>query len=176
VTDEEYSRFYREHHGAVRAYAARRVGADGADEVAAETFTVAWRRWPQARSGGRPWLYRTASFEVSRLLRTGRRSDRLVAHLAAAATPSPTSDDDLADGVTERARVAAALLAVGPADREVLVLTAWEDLTVADLALVLGCTRTAASVRLHRARRRLRRHLDGPAPAAPTADPQRSAR
>ena len=175
MTDEEYSRFYREHHGAVRTYAARRVGADGADEVAAETFTVAWRRWPQAHSGGRPWLYRTASFEVSRLLRTGRRSDRLVAHLAAAATPSPTSDD-LADGVAERARVAAALLAVGPADREVLVLAAWEDLAVADLALVLDCSRTAASVRLHRARRRLRRHLDDPAAAGLTADPQRSAR
>lgn len=40
MTDEDYSRFYREHHGAVRAYAARRVGGDGAAEVTAETFTV----------------------------------------------------------------------------------------------------------------------------------------
>ena len=40
-------------------------------------------------------------------------------------------------------------------DREILRLVGWEQLTVAEAAIVLGSTRTAAKVRLHRARRRL---------------------
>ena len=45
------------------------------------------------------------------------------------------------------------------ADREVLSLIAWEELSVADAARALGCSAAAFSVRLHRARRRLERLL-----------------
>ncbi|MCL2419615.1 MAG: hypothetical protein FWD04_10005, partial [Conexibacteraceae bacterium] len=40
-------------------------------------------------------------------------------------------------------------------DREVLALIAWEELTVAEAARVLGCPAPQFSVRLFRARRRL---------------------
>ncbi|RFU38840.1 sigma-70 family RNA polymerase sigma factor, partial [Actinomadura logoneensis] len=66
-------------------------------------------------------------------------------------------------------RVAAALRSLPEADRELLTLVGWEGLGHAELATVLGCSRNAVRVRLHRARRRfaraLRRH-DAPIPAA----------
>jgi DNA-directed RNA polymerase specialized sigma24 family protein len=38
-------------------------------------------------------------------------------------------------------------------DREVLMLSYWDDLTTAELAQTLGCSPSAAAVRLHRARK-----------------------
>jgi RNA polymerase sigma-70 factor (ECF subfamily) len=42
-------------------------------------------------------------------------------------------------------------------DREVLLTAAWYDLSPAEAAAVLGCTRGTYAVRLHRARRRFER-------------------
>ena len=53
-----------------------------------------------------------------------------------------------------------ALLTLSPAEREILTLHAWEGLTPAELAEVLGLTPTNARVRLHRARTSLARALD----------------
>jgi DNA-directed RNA polymerase specialized sigma24 family protein len=47
TTEERAERFtavYEAAYGAIHAYAARRVGVEAADETAAETFPVAWRR------------------------------------------------------------------------------------------------------------------------------------
>jgi RNA polymerase sigma-70 factor, ECF subfamily len=51
--------------------------------------------------------------------------------------------------------MAAAVDRLGPADREVLRLVAWEGLTPAELAVALGVRPGTARVRLHRARRAL---------------------
>ncbi|WP_223874644.1 sigma-70 region 4 domain-containing protein [Salinispora fenicalii] len=50
---------------------------------------------------------------------------------------------------------------VPEADREVLRLVAWERLTAAEAAVVLGCSRATFAMRLLRARRRLRAQLGG---------------
>ena len=54
-----------------------------------------------------------------------------------------------------------ALQSLPERDQEILRLVAWDDLSVGDAAEVLGCSKTNAAVRLHRARGRIR-----PAPAA----------
>ncbi len=46
------------------------------------------------------------------------------------------------------------------ADREVLLLTGWYDLTGPQAAKALGCTRAAYALRLHRARKRFRAALE----------------
>jgi RNA polymerase sigma-70 factor (ECF subfamily) len=51
------------------------------------------------------------------------------------------------------------------ADREVLALIAWEELSVAEASRVLGCPAPVFSIRLHRARRRLEGLLAQPAGA-----------
>ena len=43
---------------------------------------------------------------------------------------------------------------LGDADREILTLAGWEGLDGGQIAVVLGCSRNAARIRLHRARRR----------------------
>ncbi|MGI8803161.1 MAG: sigma factor-like helix-turn-helix DNA-binding protein [Solirubrobacteraceae bacterium] len=48
------------------------------------------------------------------------------------------------------------------ADREALLLVAWEGLEIADAARVLGCRPATLRMRLHRARRRLALLLDNP--------------
>ncbi|WP_238323982.1 sigma factor-like helix-turn-helix DNA-binding protein [Salinispora pacifica] len=45
-----------------------------------------------------------------------------------------------------------------------LRLVAWERLTAAEAAVVLGCSRATFTMRLMRARRRLRAQLDGSVP------------
>jgi RNA polymerase sigma-70 factor (ECF subfamily) len=57
------------------------------------------------------------------------------------------------------ARLAAALQTLSDADREALLLIAWEDLTPALAAASLGISQTAFRVRLYRARRRCHRAL-----------------
>lgn len=57
-------------------------------------------------------------------------------------------------------------------DREVLSLTAWEELSVRDAARVLGVPASVFSVRLHRARRRLARDLQQTASSSIPAIPE----
>ena len=57
------------------------------------------------------------------------------------------------------ARVLRALAKLSERDRDLLLLSAWDGLTAAEIAAAVGCSGTAAKVRLHRARRRLQRQL-----------------
>ena len=57
------------------------------------------------------------------------------------------------DGVRE------AFARLRPDDREILALAGWEGLGSDEIATVLGCSRGAARLRLHRARKRLARQL-----------------
>jgi hypothetical protein len=65
------------------------------------------------------------------------------------------------------------LITLADGDREVLALEAWEGLRAGEVAAVLGWSRNAARIRVHRARRRLRAAIaasQGPGPdGAPPA-------
>jgi RNA polymerase sigma-70 factor (ECF subfamily) len=61
---------------------------------------------------------------------------------------------EIGEGVAQRAVVLAALATLGENDREALRLIAWDGLTSKAAAEVLGVTKIAFGVRLHRARRR----------------------
>jgi RNA polymerase sigma-70 factor (ECF subfamily) len=63
-------------------------------------------------------------------------------------------------GEESDAHVYEALRALRPRDREVLILSAWDELGAAEAAEVLGCSPTAYRIRLHRARRRFAQVLD----------------
>lgn len=147
-------------YGRVRAYAARRVGADAADEVAAETFTIAWRRFEAIPAEPLPWLYGVARNVVARHLtgeaRQAATRDALERERMVGAD-APGADDEALWEAWQR---------LGEGDREVLALIAWEELSVAEASRVLGCPAPAFSVRLHRARRRLERLLAQPARGA----------
>jgi RNA polymerase sigma-70 factor, ECF subfamily len=148
---------FRAHVGAVHAYALRRSDAATADEVVADTFLVCWRRFDRVPDDVLPWLYAVARRCLANRLRAGRR------HEARIAPPTATAADPTADTYEQRtlAREVLAALAELPAkEREALQLCAWEGLTPAEAARVVGCTAAAFRVRLHRARRRLTATLD----------------
>ncbi|MFC5187662.1 RNA polymerase sigma factor [Actinomadura harenae] len=164
-----FEALYAANRAQVLGYALRRTGdpQDAAD-VVAETFLVAWRRLDDVPPGdeARLWLYGVARRVLADQRRGERRRTALGARLRselAATWPSPPPEDG------EPGLVAAALRSLPEADRELLTLVGWEGLDHGELATVLGCSRNAVRVRLHRARRRfartLRRH-DAPVPAA----------
>ena len=143
------------HAGALAAYAARRVPSHEVDDVLAEVFAAAWQHRDRVPEPALPWLYRTASHHVLHTWRRRSRADRLAARLLA--EPAGRVDDhadQVAAQMDDHDQVREALASLTPRDAEVLRLATWEGLDTDELAYVLGCTRTAAKVRLHRARRR----------------------
>jgi RNA polymerase sigma factor (sigma-70 family) len=144
---EDFSAVYRECYPRVLVYAASHAGAQRAEDITSETFTIAWRKLDQMPSNALPWLLGIAR----NLVRTARRQvwhDELT---------DVAADDDFA--VVE---LRAALASLSEADQEVLTLIAWHGLTPAEAAQVLSCTTATFYVRLHRARRRLRAALSTP--------------
>ncbi|HEX3691827.1 MAG TPA: sigma factor-like helix-turn-helix DNA-binding protein [Solirubrobacteraceae bacterium] len=86
------------------------------------------------------------------------RRHRLHARLRSQPAASESDLDVFAE--LPDAGLAQALRLISPLDREALLLTYWEELSPADAAQALGCSRAAFAVRLHRTRRRLRRQLE----------------
>lgn len=159
---DRFSALYVEHYAAVLRYAARRVGAEAARDVAAETFMTAWRRLdhvPPAQP--LPWLYATARRCLANELRRKDYRDRLDSRMRAEATRGPEAAiPELSERLADRLDVLAALATLHQKDQEALRLIEWEQLDTAAAAAVLGCSTGAFKVRLHRARRRLARALD----------------
>ncbi|MEV4415970.1 sigma-70 family RNA polymerase sigma factor [Catellatospora sp. NPDC049609] len=145
------------HYAELTRFASRRVGADTAGDIVSGTFLIAWRRLAEVPDAHpRAWLYAVARHVIANELRSRERRNRLAAKAGVA---DDTVTEDHAGQVGEQLRVRAALAALSPADQEVLRLTAWDGLDVAEAAIVLGCGRTALKVRLHRARRRFAARL-----------------
>jgi RNA polymerase sigma factor (sigma-70 family) len=158
--ERAFEQLYEASYGAVLAYTQRRVpgAADVADAVA-ETFTVAWRRLDEVPEGeSLPWLYGVAR----RVLANQRRGDRRRADLSSRLHSQPVVTVEI-DGQVEaeedRRRVLSALARLKEADREILRLAGWEELSHREIAVVVGCSEAAVAVRLHRARNRLGREI-----------------
>ena len=150
---ERFRQLFDSYFQPLTAYTRRRCDDSLADDVVSETFLVAWRRLDDVPSDAAlPWLYGIARRTLANQRRGRERQGRLITRLAA--LPGPCQDRD-----EENRAVLDALAALSAADQEVLRLIAWEGLTVAEIAVVLGCSTNAAALRLSRARRRLRRQL-----------------
>jgi RNA polymerase sigma factor (sigma-70 family) len=153
---ERFRSLYEANYHLILGYALRRADDEEAADVVAETFLVAWRRLADVPDGefARLWLYGTARRVLANRRRAERRRIRLAARVRAAATT--THEPELDAG----GAVAAAFARVPAVQRELLALVAWEELDSSAIAAVLGCSTTAARIRLHRARRRLADELE----------------
>jgi RNA polymerase sigma-70 factor, ECF subfamily len=160
--EEDFRRLWVDYNRHVLAYALRRADQrTDAEDVVSSTFTVAWRRWSDkpAAEFELPWLYAIAA----RVLANQRRSARRLLALRLRLRELPEAAQPERSNLPE---VVAALRELRPEEREILRLAAWEGLTNAELAVALGCTENAATIRLHRARKRLAEHLMKEEPAA----------
>lgn len=162
--------WFRSYADRVLAYLQHRTDAQTAQDVLQEVFVTAFRRASEVPDPPIGWLFGTARRLLANRHRSGRREDALIARLLDDAGREP--DPDSAELKEAFAQTLATLPA---ADREVLTLSGWYELTPTQAAEALGCTPSAYAVRLHRARRRLAAALDeagyrGASPAARLAE------
>ncbi|WP_347565664.1 sigma-70 family RNA polymerase sigma factor [Nocardioides sp. IC4_145] len=144
----------------LRRYLARRTDPATADDVLSETLLVCWRRLDEVPEEPLPWAYAVARHAVANAERSARRQRRVAAKVAtldppARTTTDPTGGQDPAGDVP----LDEALAALRPDEAELLRLWAWEQLGPSEIATVLDLTPNAVSIRLHRARQKLREEL-----------------
>lgn len=159
---EDVAALFERHAGELRAYLHRRAGQAGAD-LLGDVFVVALQRLgdlpaPELR---RAWLFGTARRLLLAQERTARRRGDAEGERARLHTSAADGSDgsDGSDGRPDRTRaVHEALASLKEVDRELVRLTAWERLSIADAATVLGLRPGTARVRLHRARRAIAGH------------------
>jgi RNA polymerase sigma-70 factor (ECF subfamily) len=163
--DAQFERLYRAHASSVRAYARRRLTSDTlADDVVSDVFLVVWRRLDEVPRQPLPWLYGIARRALANRRRGEARVLALRMRIAGGRHDAETDHGD-------DPRVLQALGQLSSADRELLLLVAWEGLEPAELAQALDAKPGTIAVRLHRARRRFAAALgalDEHVSAAPT--------
>jgi RNA polymerase sigma factor (sigma-70 family) len=145
----------------VHAYLLRRVRDRAvAEDIAAETFAVAWRRVSVLPADPLPWLLRTAANLLANQRRVEQGQLTRAAELALLEPGADRSADDAAAARDELRELAAAFQRLPVRDRELLALVHWDGLEARQAARVVGMTAVAARARLSRARRRLRAAID----------------
>lgn len=162
LAEARFRELYQEHYRAILAYALRRCrDHTDAEDAVSETFLVVWRRLDAVPGGEEslPWLYGVARRVLANDRRGQRRRDRLSSRLQAL----PRQDCEIetqALASDAAVQVLSALSGLHPRDQEVLRLAAWEGLSHAQMATVLGCSENASAIRLHRARQRLAKQYE----------------
>lgn len=159
---EAFERIFDRHFAAVHKYLHRRAGRELADELAAETFALAFERRASCRASASalPWLYGIAT----NLLRRRRRAERrqLRAYGRTGVDRWTAYEDEAAarvDGSSLDARLAGALAAMRPRERDALLLYALADLSYEEIALALDVPVGTVRTWLRRARQTAQREL-----------------
>ena len=172
---ERFAVLYDRYATVLHRYAGRRVGDQVADDLVAATFLAAFRarqRYDLARASARPWLFGILTKEIARRHRTETARLRALER-AWSERPAGGLADQVADDVSAQAAkglLAAALARLSPAERGVLLLIAWGDLSYDEAAQARGIPVGTVRSRLNRARRKVREALGGTNPAAVTEE------
>lgn len=159
-----FTSLFDDHFGSLHGYLRRRLGEPLAEELAAETFTRAFdardRYDPEAGSV-RAWLYGIAANLVRDHFRAESRRLRAYARAAGRAERhQEPPGDERADASAAMPRVAAALSALRPEEREALLLFAWADLGYEEIAAAVGVPVGTVRSRLSRGRRQIQTLLE----------------
>jgi RNA polymerase sigma factor (sigma-70 family) len=163
----DFARVFDRHAVTIHRYLARRLGPADADDLLGQTFLIAFEgrsRFDGTADSALPWLYGIATNLIKRKRRDEVRQYR--AFSRAGTRGSDRNHDLLATEVAARVDAASAsrlltgvLARLRRAERDVLLLYAWEDLSYAEIAQALDVPVGTVRSRLHRARRALRSAL-----------------
>lgn len=150
----EFSAFYRQNHNLILLASIGRVrDRHTAEDITSEAFHIAWRYRQRGGELSLPWLYGVMRNLVGKEYRRSARSRRLTERVISL-EPPPTlpaeSDDE---------PLHAAMRKLRPAEREILFMAYWEELTGPEIARILSISQENAWVRLSRARAKLRREF-----------------
>ena len=134
VEPRAFEPIFDRHFDAVHRYLHRRAGRELADELAAQTFAIAFERRATCRAEGSvlPWLYGIAT----NLLRRRRRAERrqLRAYARSGVDRWAASEEE-GEPRVDGAALARALAAMRPRERDALLLYALADLGYEEIAL-----------------------------------------
>lgn len=168
-----FGRLFDAYAPPLHSYLARRVDADIANDLVAETFLNALDqrdRYDPGRASVRSWLYGIATNLLRRHIRQEVRGLRATARLAGRTDNTASGHEgrvaDRVDAQVMAQCLAGALAELNPADRDTLLLVSWAGLDTAEVAEALDVPVGTVRSRLHRVRRRLR----ASAPAHSTSD------
>ncbi|WP_433363803.1 RNA polymerase sigma factor [Streptosporangium sp. CA-115845] len=153
--EARFTALYDRHYRSVLGYALLRAERQAAEDIASETFLIAWQQLERLPEAPLPWLLGIARNLLRKQWRSGLRRQALADRLA-----DLSPEGDVAEQVTEREAALAALTGLSELDVEAVVLASWYGLTPAEAAKLVGCSARAFTVRLHRARRRLSQAFD----------------
>ncbi|HZU40774.1 MAG TPA: RNA polymerase sigma factor, partial [Solirubrobacteraceae bacterium] len=135
---QAFGEIFDRHFTPVHRYLARRVGRERADDLASQTFVVAFERRASFRAGeldARPWLLGIAT----NLLRNARRSEQRLLQTLARLSAEPEAEASNAGGAggVIDSNLAAALATLDGDQRDVLLLYAWGELSYEEIAAAL---------------------------------------
>ncbi|MBW3561762.1 MAG: RNA polymerase sigma factor [Actinobacteria bacterium] len=152
-----FERFYADEFRGVLAYLIARTGDRWvAEELAQETFSRAYRNWEDVRDHERPgaWARTVAhNLAMSRFRRLGAEARAMVRLRGMRMDPAELGPVPVDEEFWEEVR------RLPERQSQAVMLHYLEDLPVATIADVLGCTQNTAKVHLHRGRRRLAERL-----------------
>ena len=176
-------------HAPLLSYLVRRTDRQTAVDVLGDVLVVLWRRRAEIPvEAALPWAYGVARRCLANARRGAQRRSALAARLVVLDPPHPVDGPEAADVVDDTA-LRDAMARLTPPEAEALTLWAWEGLAPDEIAVALGVTPNAVSIRLHRAKIHLREALelhdrkdhdgtpdgtgsgDGPAMTSTTTDP-----
>ncbi|SEF54014.1 RNA polymerase sigma-70 factor, ECF subfamily [Saccharopolyspora kobensis] len=159
---DAFAVIFDRHAVTVHRFLARRVGGELADDLTGQTMLVAFdqrRRFDLTQRSALPWLYGIATNLLRRHRRTEVRQHRALAR-AAPDTVQEGHDELVSNRVTAATRpLRKALAGLSAAERDIVLLIAWEGLSYDEVALALGIPIGTVRSRMHRARRKLREAL-----------------
>ncbi|KRA31369.1 MULTISPECIES: RNA polymerase sigma factor [unclassified Nocardioides] len=179
--EQRFREIYDAAYGDLLRFVRRRVHPSHAEDVVGEVMLVAWRRLddvPEVLSDARAWLFGVARKVLQNNRRREDRRDAVAVRLAEV-RHDPADAGQHPDLVACTVDLAAAWPRLSATDQEAIALSVLDGLTGPEAAAVLGISPTAYRLRLSRARRTLRRHIDSttagePVPGHPASE--RSAR
>jgi RNA polymerase sigma factor (sigma-70 family) len=159
---ERFETVFGRHHRRIWAYLARRNGEEAADELTGDVFVAAFAqraRFDTSRGTVVAWLYGIAANLTRARLRREGRAYRALKRFESHDVPTASPIDEAVaalDHEQDLVRVREALVALSDQDRELILLVAWEELSYAEVAEVVGVPIGTVRSRLSRARQRLR--------------------
>ena len=162
MRDDEFERLYADEAAGLFSFLAYRTGDRAlAEDLLADAFERALRarrKYDRRRASQKTWLYAIA---LNVLRDNARRRDAESRALTRAAPGEPERRDAGIDSVEHRDLLAGALASLAPEEREAIALRFGAELTLPEIADVLGEPRTTVEGRVYRALRKLRDRLDG---------------
>ncbi|MEK7414291.1 MAG: sigma-70 family RNA polymerase sigma factor, partial [Planctomycetota bacterium] len=143
----EFTAIYEDHYLAVRQFTAWQCEPSELDDVVADVFLVAWRRFNDLEAAwARPWLFGVAKNVLRSRQRSVRRAAAFVNQLVALRPALATNLDAGELSIEDVELIKAGLQALTSDDQEVLILSTWYEMTAPELAIALSITKNNATV------------------------------